>query len=289
MADDELKLGAEAKPPLLTSGRTMATLTVVSGEGVGQRIECRRVACLIGSRRGCKINLQHPGVAPIHVAIVHLGDRILARDLTSVRGSRLNGLPLVQEELADGDVLAVGPWEFHIDISTVSGGARMPAHPDLEPTPREFSLEHVATRRCFQPTREVCVIGRRSRCDIAIDDPEVSRVHAIVFRHDERPAVMDLLASAPLRVNGDHVGFHYLDADDVLTIGGSEFKVRFPRQLSPGPSANGHKPEGILAPPVPVRDLIDIRAVESTQRWSVADHVERYQREDARQLNRSGS
>lgn len=289
MFDQAEQTGTRVKPPLIGGGRAMATLTVIAGEGVGRRVDCRRIVCLVGSRHGCKVNLQHPGVAPVHVAIVHMGDRIMACDLASVRGSRLNGLPLVQEELADGDVLAVGPWEFRVGLTVAPGGADAIAHPDLDPTPREFSLEHVATRRGFQPRCNVCIIGRRSKCDIAIDDADVSRVHALLFRYDDRPAIMDLLATLPLRVNGQEVGFRFLEAEDVLGIGGSEFRVRFPKMLKAAANGNGDVHEDAAAPTMPIRDLVDIRAVEAGQTWHVADRLERIQRDQEDRLEHQRS
>lgn len=251
---------------------------------------------LIGSRSGCKINLQHPNVAPVHAAIVHTGSRLLACDLATVRGARLNGLPLELEELAEGDTLVIGPWEFRVELMG-------PADPDgavaslmnLEPAPGEFVFEHTGTRRLFQPKREVCVIGRRSKCDIAIDDAEVSRVHAMIFRYHEHPVVADLLGSSPLLLNAAAVGLAYLHADDLLRIGATEFRVRFPRLAHMPSRAEGNgngaalsrgsddvdaglnDDSPIAVPDEEIEDLINIRDSEGS-RWPVAVHLERLER-----------
>ncbi len=264
---------------------------------------------LIGSRAGCKINLQHPNVAPVHAAIVHTGSRLLACDLATVRGARLNGLPLELEELAEGDALVIGPWEFRVELMPpMEPDGQVASLMNLEPAPGEFVFEHTGTHRLFQPKREVCVIGRRSKCDIAIDDAEVSRVHAMIFRYHEHPVVADLLGSSPLLLNDAPVALAYLHADDLLRIGATEFRVRFPR-LAHLPSraegngnGAGHAPRNGNGAPLPrssgdadaglnddlpvaipdeeIEDLVNIRDSEGS-RWPVADHLERLERGNA--------
>jgi len=101
-------------------------------------------------------------------------------------------------------------------------------------------------------------------------------VHALIFKHLDRPVVTDLLASTPLCVNGVDQSFAALADGHVLRIGNTEFRVRMPMMRSkPSPATNGrHEPPW---PRLPLPDLIDIRASESS-RWAVADHLENIER-----------
>lgn len=265
------------------------SLTIKAGPGEGRVIPCRRVVTLIGSRPGCKINLHHENVAPVHLALVNAGNDIWLRDLVSPRGTRLNGLPLEHEKAEDGHIISLGPWEIRVDIQPPQRSQDADVHAlSLEPSPEAVVLEHVASRRVLKSRREVCVIGRRPGCDIVVSDPSVSRCHALLFSYMGRPAVCDLLTANTMRVNGVPAGFRVLSDGDVLSVGDTEFKTRI--HESPlvkrnggngtGRNGSGGHSEVTIERQAPA-DLIDIRQAESNRRWVVADNLERAQRGSA--------
>ncbi|GIK16173.1 MAG: hypothetical protein BroJett003_11370 [Planctomycetota bacterium] len=266
--------------PVVAGGRFSPALRITRGEGLGRRIPCRRIVTLVGSRPGCKINLQHPAVAPVHLALVHTGSRWLACDLATLRGTRHNDLPLRVDEVLDGSVLTLGPWEFRVEIAPPDAEAPE-AEIDLDASPGDPTLEHLGTRRLFQPARDVCLIGRRSGCDIAIEDEEVSRVHAILFKHHDRAVIADVLASVPLRINGEPRRFAHLHQDDVIEVGRTQFRVRFPRGVHAAtPGGNGIAASSATSQETAAKetDLVDIRAAEG-KHWPVADRLERLRKD----------
>lgn len=240
-------------------------------------IQCRRVVTLLGSRPGCKVTLKHKAVSPVHLAIVNDGEEVHAADLVTPSGTHLNGLKLSHEVLNDGDVLAFGPWEFRVDIPRSKRSGLSDAQPyGFNPTPQVLALEHITTQRILQPTRDVCIIGRRQGCDIVISDGRVSRVHALLFRYFGNPAVFDLLSSSSVLVNEVPCRFKLLENDDVLTVGDSRFQVRLAgqQQIAGAASDNGKNIRPIpLAPPKPPDDLIDIQKTEGSQRWRIAENA----------------
>lgn len=245
-----------------------------------RRIHCRRVVTLIGSRPGCKVNLQHRSVTPLHVAIVNDGSQVLAVDLITRQGTLLNGLKMEHERLNDGDVLTIHPWEFRLDIKEPVHSGSADVHPfGLDPAPHVVALEHVITGRLLRLNRDVCVIGRRNGCDIVLADAGVSRIHALLLSYFGKPAVFDLLSTNHTYVNGAQVEFSLLNNDDTVTIGESRFRVRL-MDSAVTERASKNNNGGTPAPASPqqddhVNDLIDIRATESAQKWGIVENLEK--------------
>jgi len=262
-------------------------LTVQRGSHEGAVIECRRVVTLIGSRPGCKIQLNHPLVSPVHVAIVNDNGEAYAVDLVSNRGTLLNDLKMEHERLSNGDLITIEPWVFRVGIGR---GARRtngntPSVP-LEFAPHLIAFEHLESGRILKPDRKICTIGRRSGCDIQVDDPDVSRAHALFFIHDDHPTVVDLCTRNGTYVNDEPIGFRVLKDKDVVRIGDARFRVCV---IVPSAGVPKAKPVDDVTPPGSVRpaggsngtaspiklddDLVDIQAVEGSQRWHIAESV----------------
>jgi len=275
-------------PPTVADSAPHLTLLIKKGQTKGTRIPCRRVVTLLGTRPGVRVNLQHEKIAPIHLAFVNDGTKVFAVDMLSPTGTLLNGLRMQHEQLNDGDRIEIHNFEFIVEIRQPPRNGNGDAHPfDLEPAPQAVALEHLGTGRILQPNREVCVIGRRNGCDVVINDNRVSRAHALLLSYFERPALMDLLTPTGTLVNGKRDGFHMLSDGDVLTLGDAEFRVRLvessvaraassPRIATP-PRSSATAP----IPSVPAKrepDLIDIQSTERSQRWRVADDLEKLEK-----------
>jgi hypothetical protein len=75
-------------------------------------------------------------------------------------------------------------------------------------------------------TREVTTVGRGKGCDIQLDDPSVSRLHAELVRRGPYVYVMDLgLSRNGTRVNGRPVARRVLDEGDVLSFGAARCRI----------------------------------------------------------------
>ena len=264
-------------PAVVEGAPRVTLLTDARGRG-GVKIACRRIVTLIGSRQGCKIVLRHGRVSPVHAALINTGTEVLAVDLVTPSGTLFNDLKMEHEALSSGDVLKIGPWSFEIALEPPAR-EQEGFHPfGLEPAPNVVALEHVATKRILQPTRDVCIIGRRAGCDITISDTAVSRTHAILFRYFGFPAILDLLTRNPTLVNDAPVTFRLLQDDDVVTIGESRFRLRL--HGAPGPSKTLPRTNGLPVTSGPTiqphpGDLIDIKATEGSQRWRIAESLEK--------------
>jgi len=270
-----------AAPPVADPGPTVQ-LIVQKGPLAGSTIPCRRVITLLGSREGCKVVLQHRRIAPVHTALVNDGSHVVAVDLLTPTGTLLNGLRMQYEPLASGDLLTLDQWEFRVEIQQPERSGDADVHPfDLEPTPNLVALEHMASGRVLQPGRDVCIIGRRNGCDITVADPSVSRAHALLVTYFGYPAIFDLLTTQGTQVNGSVVRFQTLKDNDLITIGESEFRVRLVGSTVTERASKNHK----VAQPPAARvseprqaDLVDIHTVEGSERWSVAESLEKLEK-----------
>jgi pSer/pThr/pTyr-binding forkhead associated (FHA) protein len=252
-------------------------LTLHPGTDHESQIRCRRVVTLLGSRKGCKIHLQHRRVSPVHVAIVNDGSQVIAVDLVTAQGTLLNDLKMVHEHLGGGDLLSIPPWQFRVDLKDSSDATNPGLHAiELEIAPSAVALEHVDTGRLLQPNRDVCVIGRQAGCDIVIDDTSVSRAHALLLTYSGHPAIFDLLSRNKTFVNDAPVQFRLISNGDTVTIGESVFRVRVAGASVAAPAPTNKKAaDGTVAltPEQAKSDMIDIHATEASQRWRIADKM----------------
>jgi hypothetical protein len=75
-------------------------------------------------------------------------------------------------------------------------------------------------------TNEVTTVGRGKGCDIQLDDPSVSRLHAELVRRGPYVYVTDLgLSRNGTRVNGRPVARRVLDEGDVLSFGAARCRI----------------------------------------------------------------
>jgi pSer/pThr/pTyr-binding forkhead associated (FHA) protein len=254
-------------------------LTLVVGEGTEQErsIKCRRAVTLIGSRDHCKIVLRHDRVSQVHAAIVNNGTKLILIDLLSRSGTRLNGLKIDHDELSHGDTLDIGPWTFRVGLETDDVHDDSDIHKlGLDPSPKAVALEHKETGRVLKPNRNECTIGRLAGCDIAVDDPRISRCHALLVDYFGQPAIFDLLSRNHTLVNDIPVVFHMLKADDIITVGESSFIVRLVNAMPNKVVGNGKpKAKKSSVDAGHISDLINIKDTESSQRWRVADKAEK--------------
>jgi pSer/pThr/pTyr-binding forkhead associated (FHA) protein len=77
-------------------------------------------------------------------------------------------------------------------------------------------------------------IGRKSSCDLVLDDPQISREHARVIVSDASAAIQDLSSGNGVHVNGNRIqGLHRLAIGDRIQIGVHTIEVIGPSDTGP--------------------------------------------------------
>jgi pSer/pThr/pTyr-binding forkhead associated (FHA) protein len=229
--------------PALPADAPRIRATAGAGTAGQKTWSLRRPVTVVGSGRGATIVVNQPQADKAHCAIVNTGDCVVLRDLHTASGTMRNGQRVDVAVLADGDVIEVAGVRIQIAIQSPrrrneqTGVDLSFVDPMQWPVPFVFRADGESDDAAVEAP--FCVIGRRERAAIRLDDPEVSLAHAIVFRFNGRPAICDLGSRTGTRVNGRPVTFAPLRDGDELRIGPAAWRVedrsdsgRSERQLS---------------------------------------------------------
>ena len=71
----------------------------------------------------------------------------------------------------------------------------------------------------FESTKGQVFLGRDRSMDIVLDDPLVSRQHAVIIHRGSESVLQDMGGKNPIRVNGRPVVSHVLAPGDEIEIG----------------------------------------------------------------------
>src|SRR5689334_16267783 len=100
-------------------------LKILGGSNAGREVAIAVPEFLIGRADDCQLRPTSETVSRHHAAIELLESKALIRDLGSRTGTFVNGKPIARGanvELANGDVIKIGPLEFSaVVLYTVSG------------------------------------------------------------------------------------------------------------------------------------------------------------------------
>jgi S-DNA-T family DNA segregation ATPase FtsK/SpoIIIE len=157
-------------------------LRVVDGADVGRCVQVD--SPLVVGREG-DVVVRDPTVSRRHVRIEPHDDHLQLSDLRSASGTRLNGAQVSTGAAVAGDQIALG--------ATAARVLRHFRFPDLDAGP-SIVVEHAGRGRAVA-VADGLVVGRDPSSDVRIDDPSVSRRHA-VFRVSSRRVVLEDCGSA---------------------------------------------------------------------------------------------
>ena len=71
---------------------------------------------VLGRNPNCDLNLVSPGVAPVHCVLVRAAAGWRLRDCSGRPGTRVNGRPVQETALTDGDLIQVGGFTFEAHL-----------------------------------------------------------------------------------------------------------------------------------------------------------------------------
>src|ERR1700722_18353009 len=111
--------------------------------------------------------------------------------------------------------------------------------PDLAPPGHYLAIEADDRRRLISLTRPITHIGRGLIADVRLEDPHVSRRHAIIAVRGEGPGavrVLDDRSSGGTFVNGVEVTVAELHAGDIVRVGRVAFRYT---EIAPALKRNG--------------------------------------------------
>jgi len=101
-------------------GSSQIGITVILNGRVAQRLEFTKDRILAGRSSECDVRIDDAGVSRSHAEIVFHGGAWSIADLESSNGTLLNGKPLQDAELHNGDIVQIGPFSLHVGIVDAS-------------------------------------------------------------------------------------------------------------------------------------------------------------------------
>lgn len=192
-------------------------LILSSGDLVLRTIPLLKERILIGRRPHNDISLDHLTVSGEHAAIFRVGERRMIKDLKSRNGITVNGFPISEHLLSDGDLIQIGVYELKLVIEAVQ--------PLTRKVVRAPGAAEVAVIEFMNGPK----LGRELRLDRTITSiTEGQQVVSIARRskgyhltHIEGP-------SFPL-VNGEAIGLqpHSLSHFDLIELAGTIMRFQF--------------------------------------------------------------
>jgi serine protease Do len=184
----------------LQAGDETPALVVQDGRLAGHRISVSTE--LVIGRQGADLVLDDTQVSRHHAVVRPIEGGMEIEDLGSANGTFVNGVAISgSQRLQDGDVVQVGRVRLTADAAarrravTVLADAPGGAHVVVTRGP-------LAGRRYAVGTE--LIVGRQG-ADLLIDDPQVSRRHAVVRASDGQLQVEDLGSANGTFVNGARV------------------------------------------------------------------------------------
>jgi pSer/pThr/pTyr-binding forkhead associated (FHA) protein len=158
---------------------------------------------VVGRSTACDVGLISPEVAPIHCVLVRLAAGWRLRDCTGRSATRVNGKPVQDEALADGDTIQLGTFSLKLHLPAdasvpVATPAAVPVAAVAAAAPDDTHLRHSRRRwgqRAVRLRRELRVeTMRREQAEaelaprLAELDQQADRLRALQRDGDRRQA-----------------------------------------------------------------------------------------------------
>lgn len=192
----------------------------------------------IGRGEDNTVRLTERNISRRHARLARDAERWVVFDAGSYNGCYVNGARVNQrQELAHGDLVQLGDYRLElVDEALEHAAPAFDSKSTLPAAPRSQALLGQPDRLVMlvgpEPGAEYPlnvaarqVIGRGEECDISVNHPSVSRVHAEVHAlGDGRYELVDCESANGIRVNGVELPRGLLDARDVLELGDVVFK-----------------------------------------------------------------
>ena len=215
-----------------------AYLLIQRGPQAGKRVELWKDCTTIGRSRHCDIFLEDIAVHRKQASILFSQMGFVLRDDHGSGDCFVNGRPVSEQLLRDGDHLLFGNTEliFYAHEGTrpfqlaSSRGRESHRGKKLDPNTSSIGRLEVGSlygaRRRFDLLPET-TIGRSRECSIFLEDLTVSREHAIIrLLPDGTYEIEDQHSATGTFVNGIAIQRYRLVEGDVIQIGASSFTFR---------------------------------------------------------------
>ncbi len=220
----------------MTQESTTGAYLVIQKETVGKRIELWKDCTTIGRSRDCDIFLADITVHRKQASILWTNAGYVLRDDNGSNDSFVNGQPIQETLLNNGDVLMFGDTKITFHASEGTRPFQLPVSRRREQHIGKVPDKHTSviarlelvSGRSTTPAIELfasMTIGRSRDCDIFLEDLAVSRLHATIKElPDGSFELLDNKSATGTHVNGRLEKKYVLKNGDMVQIGANAFK-----------------------------------------------------------------
>jgi pSer/pThr/pTyr-binding forkhead associated (FHA) protein len=205
-----------------------AYLVIRQGQLAGKRVELWKDSTSLGRSRDCDIFLEDVTVHRKQASILKTPDGYVLRDDHGSGDSIVNGAPVVQCLLMNGDEIAFGNTHISFYSSEGTRPFQLPSSRGRELLKgKDVPPQMARLERSDGSTIELLpqmTIGRSRECSIFLDDLTVSRLHA-TLRENENGSfeLLDNRSATGTFVNGRAMARCVLQDGDSIQIGANQF------------------------------------------------------------------
>lgn len=223
---------------------------IPAGELAGRPpIALTRPITVAGSRNNCRLHLISRTVSKAHTLIVLTRHTVFVRDLASREGTFVNGEKVREQDLAEGDILKIGRFEFIF----ATGGAKLRPHREKQPPPA--TVRQINSEAPPVPLEaRVTLVGRRGDADVAFLETTVSTAHAVLIAWEGKRYIRDLGSRTGTFVNGKKIHQQELNAGDVVRVGESDLAYEISTEGS-GVEVVAAPSESAVARAIPAQEI----------------------------------
>jgi len=181
----------------------------------------------IGRDEGNAVRLTERNISRHHARVQRTANDWRIYDLGSYNGCYVNGARVAEtQSLQHGDLIQLGDYRLSIEDESIGTGRTdgvltLPGRPGINTqADRLVLMAGPGQGQEFVLSGDRMVLGRGEECDISINHPSVSRVHAEIRRVGVgRYEFVDLGSANGVRVNGAEMPSTLLDGRDVIELG----------------------------------------------------------------------
>ncbi|MBC8508441.1 MAG: FHA domain-containing protein, partial [Chloroflexi bacterium] len=176
------------------------------GEGEWQEFQLIKDDILIGRGDDCDLTLEHQEISRRHARLSRVGEEILLTDLGSSNGTYVDGQPLTPNmpvALSPGQLIMIGGFTLALNVPGV-----VATYVVEDRTPRRVEILHLRYRfgsgewQTYVLPDGDTTFGRGEDNDLAFEDDEVSRHHAVLTLADNKLLLTDLGSTNGTLVDG---------------------------------------------------------------------------------------
>jgi pSer/pThr/pTyr-binding forkhead associated (FHA) protein len=205
----------------------MWKLTIQDDQATKTVVHLVREDYTLGRDEGNAVRLTERNISRKHARLAKQSDEWRLHDLTSYNGCYVNGARVAEpQKLMHGDLIQLGDYRLTLEdeaqsASSDDGVLTLPGRQGINTqSDRLVLIAGPGQGQEFVLATERLVIGRGEECEVSVNHPSVSRVHAEIRRiGDGRWEIVDLSSANGVRVNGSELPNSLLDSRDVIELG----------------------------------------------------------------------